>query len=95
MSARPLANAQAPLMGLDLLAALGVVVIWGLNFVAMKFSLRAWSPTGEVLSATAPSALMAIGARGRLPVQALDAALRAARTISPSPAARSQHESLA
>ena len=34
----------APLMGLDLLAALGVVVIWGLNFVAMKFSLRDFTP---------------------------------------------------
>lgn len=44
MRARPPANAQAPLMGLDLLAALGVVVIWGLNFVAMKFSLRDFTP---------------------------------------------------
>jgi O-acetylserine/cysteine efflux transporter len=44
MGARPLAIAQAPLMGLDLLAALGVVVIWGLNFVAMKFSLRDFTP---------------------------------------------------
>ena len=44
MSARPSAIAQAPLMGLDLLAALGVVVIWGLNFVAMKFSLRDFTP---------------------------------------------------
>lgn len=35
---------QSPLMGLDLLAALGVVVIWGLNFVAMKFSLRDFTP---------------------------------------------------
>ena len=31
-------------MGIDLLAALGVVVIWGLNFVAMKFSLRDFTP---------------------------------------------------
>ena len=31
-------------MGADLLAALGVVVIWGLNFVAMKFSLREFTP---------------------------------------------------
>lgn len=30
--------------GLDLLAALGVVVIWGLNFVAMKYSLRDFTP---------------------------------------------------
>lgn len=28
----------------DLLAALGVVVIWGLNFVAMKIGLRAFTP---------------------------------------------------
>ncbi|AMM26908.1 EamA family transporter [Variovorax sp. PAMC 28711] len=28
----------------DLVAALGVVVIWGLNFVAMKFSLRDFTP---------------------------------------------------
>ena len=31
-------------MGRDLLAALGVVVIWGLNFVAMKYSLRDFTP---------------------------------------------------
>jgi len=36
--------AQAPLMGKDLVAALGVVVIWGLNFVAMKHSLREFTP---------------------------------------------------
>jgi O-acetylserine/cysteine efflux transporter len=29
---------------MDLLAALGVVVIWGLNFVAMKVGLRAFTP---------------------------------------------------
>jgi O-acetylserine/cysteine efflux transporter len=29
---------------IDFIAALGVVVIWGLNFVAMKFGLRAFSP---------------------------------------------------
>lgn len=34
----------SPLMGRDLIAALGVVVIWGLNFVAMKFSLRDFTP---------------------------------------------------
>jgi len=34
----------APLMGHDLFAALGVVVIWGLNFVAMKYSLRDFTP---------------------------------------------------
>ena len=31
-------------MGRDLVAALGVVVIWGLNFVAMKYSLRDFTP---------------------------------------------------
>lgn len=36
--------APAPLMGRDLIAALGVVVIWGLNFVAMKYSLRDFTP---------------------------------------------------
>ena len=33
-----------PLRSLDLFAALGVVVIWGLNFVAMKLSLREFTP---------------------------------------------------
>ena len=32
------------LSGADLGAALGVVVIWGLNFVAMKFALRDFTP---------------------------------------------------
>lgn len=31
-------------MGADLIAALCVIVIWGLNFVAMKFSLRDFTP---------------------------------------------------
>ena len=34
----------SPLLGRDLIAALGVVVIWGLNFVAMKLSLRDFTP---------------------------------------------------
>lgn len=66
-----------------------------LQFAGRHGSLRAWSPAAAVPDAAAPSALVAIGARGRLPVQALDAALRAARTISPSPAASGPHESLA
>jgi O-acetylserine/cysteine efflux transporter len=37
-------TAQSPLLGRDLVAALGVVVIWGLNFVAMKLSLRDFTP---------------------------------------------------
>jgi O-acetylserine/cysteine efflux transporter len=32
------------MVGRDLVAALGVVVIWGLNFVAMKYSLRDFTP---------------------------------------------------
>ena len=44
MKALSASSPQAPLVGIDLLAALGVVVIWGLNFVAMKFSLREFTP---------------------------------------------------
>ena len=32
------------LTGRDLAAALGVIVIWGLNFVAMKFALHDFTP---------------------------------------------------
>jgi O-acetylserine/cysteine efflux transporter len=35
---------SAPLTGRDLLAALCVVVVWGMNFVAMKVSLRDFTP---------------------------------------------------
>jgi len=35
---------QPPLAGIDLASALGVVVIWGLNFVAMKVALRDFTP---------------------------------------------------
>ncbi|SFM62708.1 EamA family transporter [Variovorax sp. OV329] len=34
----------APLAGIDLASALGVVLIWGLNFVAMKVSLHDFTP---------------------------------------------------
>ena len=37
-------GAASPLSGIDLASALGVVVIWGLNFVAMKVSLRDFTP---------------------------------------------------
>lgn len=37
-------GAASPLTGLDLACALGVVLIWGLNFVAMKMSLRDFTP---------------------------------------------------
>ncbi len=36
--------AHQRLSGTDLMAALAVVVIWGLNFVAMKFALRDFTP---------------------------------------------------
>jgi O-acetylserine/cysteine efflux transporter len=35
---------SSPLTGRDLAAALAVVVIWGLNFVAMKFALHDFTP---------------------------------------------------
>jgi O-acetylserine/cysteine efflux transporter len=35
---------HAPLTSRDLVAALGVVLIWGMNFVAMKLSLRDFTP---------------------------------------------------
>lgn len=46
MSSAPTVRAaqQPPLAGIDLASALGVVVIWGLNFVAMKVSLRDFTP---------------------------------------------------
>ena len=34
----------APLSRHDLAAALGVIVIWGLNFVAMKLALQDFTP---------------------------------------------------
>lgn len=37
-------NDHAPLSGRDLIAALCVVLIWGTNFVAMKFGLRDFTP---------------------------------------------------
>jgi O-acetylserine/cysteine efflux transporter len=44
MTTSPNAYQARPLSGLDLSAALAVVVIWGLNFVAMKFALRDLTP---------------------------------------------------
>ncbi len=35
---------SSPWSGRDLVAALAVIVVWGLNFVAMKFALRDFSP---------------------------------------------------
>jgi len=39
-----LAMTNNSLTGRDLAAALGVIVIWGLNFVAMKFALHDFTP---------------------------------------------------
>ena len=36
--------AGGPLRARDLLAALVVVILWGVNFVAMKWGLRSFSP---------------------------------------------------
>lgn len=35
---------ESRLSGHDLACALGVIVIWGLNFVAMKFALHDFTP---------------------------------------------------
>lgn len=63
--------AQAPLMGKDLVAALGVVVIWGLNFVAMKHSLREFTPfqLGAVRYLFASLPLVLVVKRPRLPLR--------------------------
>ena len=44
MTPAPIPSTTAALSGHDLLAVLGVVVIWGLNFVAMKLALRDFTP---------------------------------------------------
>ncbi|MBX3655806.1 MAG: EamA family transporter [Ramlibacter sp.] len=53
---------QPPLAGRDYAAALAVVVIWGLNFVAMKFALRDFTPfqlgTARYIFAVLPLALL-------------------------------------
>lgn len=55
-------GAGAPMRGRDLLAALAVVILWGLNFVAMKWGLRSFTPfqLGAVryLCAALPLALL-------------------------------------
>jgi O-acetylserine/cysteine efflux transporter len=63
------APAQSPLQGRDLVAALGVVIIWGLNFVAMKFSLRDFTPfqLGAARYVFAALPLVFIVKRPRLP----------------------------
>lgn len=66
-----------------------------LQFAGRHGSLRAWPVRDPTPGPDAASAIVAIGARGRLPVEALGAALRVARTISTSPAAACRHESTA
>lgn len=60
-----------PFSGRDLIAALGVVVIWGLNFVAMKFSLRDFTPfqLGAVRYVFAALPLVLLVKRPQLPVR--------------------------
>ena len=43
-SPAPAAAADIPLAPRDLLAVLAVVVIWGLNFIAMKWALQSFTP---------------------------------------------------
>ncbi len=69
-----------------------------LQFAGRHGSLRAWSSgavSGVAGSVEVRSAVVAIGARGRLPVEALGAAMQAARTISDSPAVARRPESTA
>jgi O-acetylserine/cysteine efflux transporter len=44
MTQPPTDPRDAALSGRDLLAALAIVAIWGMNFVAMKFTLREFTP---------------------------------------------------
>ena len=66
-----------------------------LQFAGRHGSLRAWPARNPAHGADVGSVIVAIGARGRLPVEALGAALLAARTISISPAPACRHESTA
>lgn len=63
--------APKPLLGRDLLAALAVVLIWGSNFVAMKHSLRDFTPfqLGAVRYVFAALPLMLFVKRPQLPVR--------------------------
>ena len=64
-------GAASPLSGIDLASALGVVVIWGLNFVAMKFSLRDFTPfqLGAARYVLAAFPLVLLIKRPQLPVR--------------------------
>lgn len=64
-------STPSPFERRDLLAALGVVVIWGLNFVAMKWSLRDFTPfqLGAIRYVFAALPLVLIVKRPQLPVR--------------------------
>lgn len=64
-------GAASPLSGIDLVSALGVVVIWGLNFVAMKVSLRDFTPfqLGAARYVLAAFPLVLLIKRPQLPVR--------------------------
>ena len=61
----------SPFTAKDYLAALGVIVIWGTNFVAMKFGLQDFTPfqlgAGRYLAATLP--LLFVLRRPALPLR--------------------------
>ena len=62
---------QTPLLRRDLIAALSVVVIWGSNFVAMKFSLREFTPfqLGAIRYVFAALPMVFIVKRPTLPIR--------------------------
>lgn len=64
-------STAAPLSAIDFASALGVVVIWGLNFVAMKVSLRDFTPfqLGAVRYLLAAFPLVLFIKRPQLPVR--------------------------
>ena len=68
---KPTGATARPLTGADLAAVLGVVVIWGLNFVAMKFSLRDFTPfqLGAIRYVFASLPLVLLVRRPQLPVR--------------------------
>jgi len=63
------ASSSAPLTGRDLAAALCVVLVWGMNFVAMKVALRDFTPfqLGAVRYAFAALPLVLFVRRPQLP----------------------------
>ena len=71
MSGASAHRGASPLAGIDLASALGVVVIWGLNFVAMKVSLREFTPfqLGAARYVLAAFPLVLLIKRPQLPVR--------------------------